>query len=308
MRRGRPSAEVVQGALDLSVRSLPSPTRATDSPPTNTPAPSPSARPRGPRGGPPLPSAPPAPAHSRGTPRQGARTRPGRRHLRALPPADLAAAAAPARSPRRGRAPHRPAPAPRPPPPPLLPAPAPGSTCRRLRLPHQGLPLAPHAAALRQLNPSCRAAREARGRGRGGGGGCATSRAKGGRAGSGSAGRGELNQGPLPTPDTPCPRPAWCRAGSREGREADCGGKAPRPDPGPGSCFRDKPFPRGSPGPGPGVFLRAAGDLAGAGGVGAAGRCDSLGEGARTRWGHLRVRGFVRKNENAAMGRRGLRF
>lgn len=98
-------------------------------------------------------------------------------------------------------------------------------------------------------------------------GGCATSRAKGGRAEVRRRGtrRGELNQGSsLPTPDTPCPPPCLVSGrGSREGQEADCGGEgAPRPDPGPGSCFRDKPFPRGSPGPGPGVFLRAAGDLA----------------------------------------------
>lgn len=65
----------------------------------------------------------------------------------------------------------------------------------------------------------------------------------------------------LPHHDTPglCAPPGCRTEEAGRGRKRTAVGKGrPAQPPGPGSCFRDKPFPRGSPCPGPSVFLRAA--------------------------------------------------
>lgn len=65
----------------------------------------------------------------------------------------------------------------------------------------------------------------------------------------------------LPLRYTPglCAPPGCRTEEAGRGRKRTAVGKGrPAQPPGPGSCFRDKPFPRGSPCPGPGVFLRAA--------------------------------------------------
>lgn len=65
----------------------------------------------------------------------------------------------------------------------------------------------------------------------------------------------------LPHHDTPglCAPPGCRTEEAGRGRKRTAVGKGrPAQPPGPGSCFRDKPFPRGSPCPGRGVFLRAA--------------------------------------------------
>lgn len=179
----------------------------TPNPGRRLPTHQPTRRPGGPLGA--RPSSEHRPARARSThswdPRQGARTRHGQRHLRALPPAGLAAAAAPARSPRRGPAPRRPAPAPRPPPP--LPALRGAPHCR-LRLPHWGS-LSPRTRrSLRQLNHSPAAQPGGQGRGRGA---APLAAPRVGEPRLGCAGRGV---GAL-SPHLRCPcalRPAWCWA------------------------------------------------------------------------------------------------
>lgn len=142
MCHGLPPPAGGSKCLSPSASSVLPRTGSADSPPTRSPR---RPAPRGSQGtAPSVSHAPPARARSlthSWDPQRGARTQPGPRHLRALPPAGLAAAAAPARSPLYGPAPRRPAPSP-----PLRPAP---------RLLHWGLPLSPRALwALQQLNPS----------------------------------------------------------------------------------------------------------------------------------------------------------
>lgn len=96
-----------------------------------------------------------------------------------------------------------------------------------------------------------------------------------------------LSRGPSPpAPDAPVP-PALPGARQRKPGGAGSGlrwGRGAPPSPRPGSCFRNKPFPRGYPDLGPSLFLRAAGPgPAGDGGAGARSRWRS-GGGARASW------------------------
>ena len=162
-----------------------------------------------------------------------------------LPPALLFAARSPLPRP-RATAPFPPRPC----------APARGSA-PLLRLPHQGS-LSPrtHGGPCGSLTPPLPCSPEARNaRGRGG---CATGCATGGRAEVRPLGMWKALS---PHPRCPyAPRPAWCWAEEAgRGRKRTAVGKGrPAQPPGPGSCFRNTPFPRGYPDPGPDVFLQAA--------------------------------------------------
>lgn len=284
-RRGcRPLPRVVQGVSAVS--HLPR-TRAADSAATNPPAaPGPPAPPRGgPWGpGPPLPGASPALAHSLlGPARHGARTRPGRRHLRALPPAGLAAAAAPARSRRRGPASRRPAPAPRPPPPlPTPPAPARGSAPPAAP-PPPGAPSRPaRGRPCGSLTPPLPRRPGSQGRGLG-----LRHRPRGGWASGGQASRdvegGSKSRALSPHPDAPTP-PALPAVGQRKPGGAGSGlrwGRGAPPSPRPGFLFSRQTVPTGLTRPGAGRLPAGSGghrpgrDR----GRGESGFCDTLEEG-----------------------------
>lgn len=145
------------------------------------------------------------------------------------------------------------------PPPPLPPAPP----CAGLRAaaapPPPGRPLAPRGGPCGSLTPPLpRRPRPGSGRG------AAPPAAP--RAGERRAGRAGQEGGPepralSPNPDAPVP-PAPPGAGQRKPGGAGSGlrwGRGAPPSPRPGSCFRNKRFPRGSPDLGPGVLPRAAG-------------------------------------------------
>lgn len=139
-----------------------------------------------------------------------------------------------------------------PPPPPRRAAPSPLRPCAGLRTagcatPTGGSLLPRTRRSLRQLNPSP-AAPPGRPGPRVGAAPLAAPRVGERRPRRPGRGGGTETKSPSLNPRRPsAPRPAWVSGGgSREGQEADCGGEgAPRPAPSPGSCFRDKPFPRG---------------------------------------------------------------
>lgn len=249
LRRGcRPLPPVVQGASALS---LPPRTRPqTPHPPIHTRCPQPACIARGgtPRGRALFCPAPrPLSLTHSWDPRHGARSRPGRRHLRALPPAGLAAAAAPARPPRRCPASRRPAPAPRPPPPlPAPPAPARGSA-QPAAPPPLGAPRRPaRGGSCGSLTPPLPRRPEGQGRRLGLSHPPRQGWASGGRASRFLEG-GAKPRALSPHPDALMP-PAPPGDGQRKPGGAGSGlrwGRGASPRPRPGSCFRDKPFPRG---------------------------------------------------------------
>lgn len=237
----------------------PTPDPASDSAPTNPPAaPSPPASPGG--GGVArgralfCPAPRPLSLTHSWDPWHGARTRPGRRHLRALPPAGLAAAAAPACSPRRGPASRRPAPAPRPPPPlPSPPSPARGSAPPAAP-PPPGAPSRPaRGGPCGSLTPPL--PRRPGGQGRGLG---LRHPPRRGWASGGQASRdveGATKPRALsPHPDAPMP-PALPGVGRRKPGGAGSGlrwGRGAPPSPRPGFLFSRQTVPTGLTGPGAG--------------------------------------------------------
>lgn len=209
------------------------------------------------------PSSAQRPALARSTyswdPRQGARTRPGRRHLRALLPAGLAAAAAPARSPRCGPALRRPAPAPRLPPP--LPAPARGSAPRAAPTPTRVPSRPARGGPCGSLTPPLPRRRKARAAGGGLRHWLRREWASGGLAPR------DVEGGTKPRalschPRRPCaPRPAWCWAEEAgRGRKRTAVGKGrPAQPPARVPVFEKNRSHGATPAQGRGVFLRATG-------------------------------------------------